>query len=513
MKSSEYIEAIATIIGNYRRSELGREKSLDAAHVKRWVEQFEPAERDIVLRETFHVLERYYIKEERIHRFLEQVLVKILKKHTVEQIVFASVQKDGNSQERMYNYISTKGKFSFESERFSDVGKLYVYIDDGLYSGKRAWNDLCRLISLLPQGAHLDVYYMIAYSEGLDYWSNRIKKKAAEKQIEIDFFCGKRYENNKKETVNYEFLWPYREYCKDKEIVAFIKQLMETRKVDFLFCENMDIVPKLCSSKEAYGDLTTIFLKYGIKLYNQMKKHTFLPLGFGYAGTFGFGAFSANDWNIANNCPLVLWWGSIDESISGGWYPLLPRRNNKSLYQEICQWEKDFSVAANADILKTVYRLALEEERKNKDEKRDWIQFIESFDYDEWLNKRKQCDLLQYLKGLDMEIIKIIQTAMYIGRDYRNEKESINEYVNYGYEEYEEYEEYGYDAREERLNKRKEKKVEKVKNPDLLLRVWMEDLSWSQDWDKKEIEIDCIYSKKGCLANCLKRALAILGIS
>ncbi len=56
-----YIEGIATLISNYRRTELT--KPLDAAHVKRWVEQFEPEERSVVLRETFYALTRYYIKE------------------------------------------------------------------------------------------------------------------------------------------------------------------------------------------------------------------------------------------------------------------------------------------------------------------------------------------------------------------------------------------------------------------------------------------------------------------
>ena len=64
MNDQSYIEGIATIIQNYRRTELT--KPLDAAHVERWVGQFAPDERSTVLAETFHVLTRYYFKEERI---------------------------------------------------------------------------------------------------------------------------------------------------------------------------------------------------------------------------------------------------------------------------------------------------------------------------------------------------------------------------------------------------------------------------------------------------------------
>lgn len=164
MNDQSYIEGIATIIQNYRRTELT--KPLDAAHVERWVEQFAPDERSIVLAETFHVLTRYYFKEERIHNFLEQVLERITAEQPTDNVVFASIQEKGHSQKLIYEYIASKGNFTFQSEEFTDTSKLYVYIDDGLYSGGRAKEDLRKLIGLLPQGAHLQVYYLIAYRHG-----------------------------------------------------------------------------------------------------------------------------------------------------------------------------------------------------------------------------------------------------------------------------------------------------------------------------------------------------------
>ena len=85
MNDQSYIEGIATIIQNYRRTELT--KPLDAAHVERWVGQFAPDERSIVLAETFHVLTRYYFKEERIHNFLERVLERITAEQPADNIV------------------------------------------------------------------------------------------------------------------------------------------------------------------------------------------------------------------------------------------------------------------------------------------------------------------------------------------------------------------------------------------------------------------------------------------
>ena len=181
LNDQSYIEGIATIIQNYRRTELT--KPLDAAHVERWVGQFAPDERSTVLAETFHVLTRYYFKEERIHNFLERVLERITAEQPADNVVFASIQERGHSQKLIYEYIATKGSFAFQSEKFTDASKLYVYIDDGLYSGGRAKEDLRKLIGLLPQGAHLQVYYLIAYSNGFDYWSTYFLRKRLKKEF------------------------------------------------------------------------------------------------------------------------------------------------------------------------------------------------------------------------------------------------------------------------------------------------------------------------------------------
>ena len=98
-----------------------------------------------------------------------------------------------------------------------------------------------------------------------------------------------------------------------------------------------------------------------------------------------------------------------------------------------------------------------------------------------------------------MDVIKIIQTVMYIGREYRNEKEI--EECN----ECSEYEEY--------IEPSEKKSISlKVDDPDLLLSVWMEDLTWAKGWEAKDIEIEQIYSKRLCVHKYLKRAFEILGI-
>ena len=229
MTDKEYINGIATLIVNYRRAELT--KPLDVAHVKKWVEQFETDERSVVLRETFYALSRYYIKEERIHAFLERVLGQITENRNINDIVFVSVQEKGYSQLLIYKYIETKGAFIFQSKKFIDASKLYVYIDDGLYSGRRTRDDIRKLIGLLPQGAHLQVYYMVAFSNGFEYWSNRLSEEAAEKEVYVEFFCEIKYINDRtKKLANYEFLWPDISCRNEKSVVNFEKNLCKQEK-------------------------------------------------------------------------------------------------------------------------------------------------------------------------------------------------------------------------------------------------------------------------------------------
>lgn len=499
MNDQSYIEGIATIIQNYRRTELT--KPLDAAHVERWVGQFAPDERSTVLAETFHALTRHYFKEERLHNFLGQVLERITAEQPADNVVFASIQERGHSQKLIYEYIATKGSFAFQSEKFTDASKLYVYIDDGLYSGGRAKEDLRKLIGLLPQEAHLQVYYLIAYSNGFDYWSNILSQEAAEKGIYLEFFCEKKYINDRtKKLEKYEFLWPDVSCRGDRMVEDYERRLSETGKIFCPYCFNKDN-PGVSSSAAANKQLTAIFLKYGIRIAKRLNRNSFLPLGLGYPLSFGFGAFCANDWNIPNNCPLVLWWGDIDDpqSMVGSWYPLLPRRDNKKLYQEVCQYEDDLSVAGNADVLKTVYRLSLDEYRKYRASEKDQTGMSKHIDLQEIRRKRDASNLNQYMKGLDMEVIKIIQTVMYIGRDYSYEKDIERYYEGCEYEEYTEHSE-------------KKTISLKVDDPDLLLSAWMDDLTWAKGWNAKNIEVEQIYSKRLCLHKYMERAFEILGI-
>jgi len=56
---------------------------------------------------------------------------------------------------------------------------------------------------------------------------------------------------------------------------------------------------------------------------------TMRPMGYQVFDSLGFGALVFTYRNIANNCPLVLWWGNPEMPAGhpfSRWYPLFPRR-------------------------------------------------------------------------------------------------------------------------------------------------------------------------------------------
>jgi len=91
----------------------------------------------------------------------------------------------------------------------------------------------------------------------------------------------------------------------------------------------------LFSSPEARNIVETAFLRKGAYIASLPKNRqpSMRPMGYEYLESLGFGAVFVTYRNIANNCPLVLWWGDTSYHPShpfSKWYPLFPRKVNES---------------------------------------------------------------------------------------------------------------------------------------------------------------------------------------
>lgn len=165
MTDYELACAISTIICSYRKGELS--KPLDHNHVLKWVGQFDEEDRSVILEETLHILTRQYYSREAIEDSVDGILCKIREQvGSFEDIIFVNPQEQGSSQKILYTIISEKrgAEFRGQCAEFTESSKIYVYIDDGLYTGGRARTDLTALIERLPPNSRLYVFYLFAYS-------------------------------------------------------------------------------------------------------------------------------------------------------------------------------------------------------------------------------------------------------------------------------------------------------------------------------------------------------------
>ena len=134
-----------------------------------------------------------------------------------------------------------------------------------------------------------------------------------------------------------EILWPEAFYD-DPYVDAYISDLqvpLGKKNATYNLFRRPGVLAqeKLFSTFEARRVVEKAFLKKGIQIVKASKNSapSIRPLGFMKLISLGFGTFFVTYRNIANNCPLVLWWGDPDFPTThpfGKWYPLLPRRTN-----------------------------------------------------------------------------------------------------------------------------------------------------------------------------------------
>lgn len=375
MSRETQLQRLVDIIKNYRKDEL--DFLIDVSHVEKWLNQFEVETQSVILSETIHVLTSWYFDEEKVDKVLNRI-VRFLREvyqidsitNLIEQVSFLTLQDAGLSQKmlvkRLTDMIYDQYSISVQTKIHSSIER-YVYIDDGLYTGSRAIQDIRECLCVLPHGARLDVFYVVASERGL--W--RVKKEFADlaekKGINLKIHRWRWIQNDKRKIrneassgedviLNQMCLWPSAELKEIAQVTNYQKSLVNLteKQQEYLFRDyqwNNDA--GIFTSVENRNIVEKEFLLKGIMILGGVSRSKGIyPLGFDSGVSFGFGSFCVFDMNISNTCPLVLWWGRNTQS-GGGldcWYPLFPRRINpesermqKEEY-EVYDWERSTAV-------------------------------------------------------------------------------------------------------------------------------------------------------------------------
>ncbi len=323
---NDLLTSIANTIKDYRA---GERPVSGTDHVEKWISQFDASVRLPMLREMDYVLKRTYFSLQKVTAFLES-LVKT-KKLVGEDpcsfwrsVQFLDIQQGGNSQTDMLALFSEvlKRQYGFGIDGCGDKSEVYVYLDDGIFTGNRVRRDLEAWIKdAAPSKATLHIVSIALHSGGQYYAKKHIDKTAAavSKTIGSTWWRAIELEDRKKYSDTADVLRPI--IIPDDDAV---QKYIATMEYEPTLRRSGNVgANALFSSDEGKNLLEQEFLKVGAQIRQRCPNlgDTQRPLGHMTLDTLGFGSLIVTFRNCPNNAPLALWVGDP-------WYPLFSRTTN-----------------------------------------------------------------------------------------------------------------------------------------------------------------------------------------
>ena len=321
---TQLLVSIANIIKDYRAGEIAEP---DAAHVNRWISQFDQAVQIPMLRELTHVLRQTYYPKTTVVNRLRKLAYKppsgsIQSPRSFwERAHILDIQQNGESQVEIRGLFGSvlDDEFGLDVDKTATDAQTFVYLDDAIFTGNRIIQDLSHWMPESPSTSTLYICVIVSHTGG-EYWcESRVQQIAAAsgKDVNLKFWKFKLFENRKYYRNSADVLWPTN-LPDDDSIQAY----MADDSHQFEFRKPIGHPEQTYFSSEAGRKiLEDEFLRAGVHILNSHHQvsQPLKPLGF---STFepGFGSMLIFYRNCPNNCPLALWWSL------GQWYPLFPRK-------------------------------------------------------------------------------------------------------------------------------------------------------------------------------------------
>jgi hypothetical protein len=331
---NDLLNSVAQTISSYSKRKF---ELLGPMHVERWLNQFTPENQLDFIREYDHVIKKLYITREKVAGFLRDLAHsnKLAGENPAQFWMNAcvlTIQKDGNSQREM-NAIFAEillNDFNIEMKTSPENCETFIYLDDVLFSGNRAYSDLKTWVATTaPQNAKLHVIFMALHTSGFLYYFDRSKGLLTQfivrsaKKIQFMVWRESVVQNTKNDTASSDVLWPVGFPVNDAV------QAYQALNYDYPLQPRVDVnsTSGLFLSEGGRRVLEHEFLIAGSKIIMsvQNRRSFWRPLGKHNFGV-GFGTLIASYRNCPNNAPLAIWWGETSyHGFGNKWYPLLPR--------------------------------------------------------------------------------------------------------------------------------------------------------------------------------------------
>jgi hypothetical protein len=339
------LQSIATIIADYRQGEI---PVIDSNHVDRWVNQFHEFGFDedaqtVILEQMERILKAYYISHRKAQAFIDkalssQMLLGANPAETILNVQFLQIQTRGNSQNDLLNLCDSSLQTMY-GLGIEDCGRnpvSYIYFDDCLYSGNRVRRDITVWLPNAVPKTTLHIIFFGHHTEGFNYSKRIIEQEAQSRNISVHFWKWHEFYNSRWHPSRFDCFWA-REMSGDEYVNQYVQAVNERRQnlnrsLPPLFRpNNMPTQDSIFSSPTSRKVIEDAFLKVGAYIVSlpRSPNTSMRPLGYDYLESLGFGANLITYRNIANNCPLALWWGDPDKAHPlNAWYPLFPRTVN-----------------------------------------------------------------------------------------------------------------------------------------------------------------------------------------
>lgn len=289
------------------------------------------------------ILTTYYISYKKAQAFVSKALTSqnlfgTNPTETILNVQFLRIQTRGSSQNDLLNLCDSILQTMY-GIGIEDCGRnpvAYIYFDDCLYSGNRVRRDITAWLSNAVSGKPLHIIFFGHHTEGFNYSKRIIEQEAQSRNISVHFWKWHEFHNSRWNPLRFDCFWA-REISGDESVEQYVQTVNERRQnlnqsLPPLFRpKNMPTQDSIFSSPAAREVIEYAFLKAGAYIVSLPRSPniSMRPLGYDYLESLGFGAILITYRNIANNCPLALWWGDPDKAYPlNAWYPLFPRTVN-----------------------------------------------------------------------------------------------------------------------------------------------------------------------------------------
>lgn len=312
-------------------------------HVKKWLNQFPIEQHELILKELNSVLSKTYLSKEEVTGFLSNLIMnnKIFPDF-IENYCFINPQEQGGSQEDLLEILDEvmqrKYGLSLEECGQSNVTS-YIYIDDAIYSGNRVIRDIqnwAEEVEDVKSVERIDIIVVALHNRNYEYVRNKIQQALPNTKVFI--WHALEFSDNLRESYNhFESFWPSEELDYNESTNEYIESVIATRteaqnnKIPILRNTGKPRNENYFTNLSNRKFIEKIFFEKGVEIvsYATTPNPNMRPMGYDNSKTLGFGSYFVTYRNIANNCPVVLWWGNPN-ALSGinNWYPLFPRTTN-----------------------------------------------------------------------------------------------------------------------------------------------------------------------------------------